>query len=219
MQRKSTSKTKSKEIEILNLHISCDLQSLPALGKFRCNLSHNGQHSQQSVFVVDRLESNLLGLPAITALHLAVRTDALQLKSEGDVIQKKFQRVFQRLGTGEGEYHTKIRTDRCKAARNPYTKTYSLSPMIQSCRIAGQNGEGKVFSKLNANSAFWQIPLSQQSHLLTTFITPKGRYCFNTLPLGISSASEHFQRRMSKILAGLEGVLCQMDKALIFGKE
>ena len=35
-----------------------------------------------------------------------------------------------------------------------------------------------VFSKLDANSGFWQIPLEEESHLLTTFITPFGHYCF-----------------------------------------
>ena len=75
----------------------------------------------------------------------------------------------------------------------------------------------KLFSKLNANSGFWQIPLSPASRLLTTFITPSGRYCFNKLPFGISSTPEHFQKRMSKILAGLDGVVCQMDDVLVFG--
>ena len=37
------------------------------------------------------------------------------------------------------------------------------------------------FLKLDANSRFWQIPLSQSSRLLTTFITPTGCYCFNKL--------------------------------------
>ena len=32
------------------------------------------------------------------------------------------------------------------------------------------------FSKLDANSGFWQISLAEQSCLLTTFITPFGRY-------------------------------------------
>jgi len=74
-----------------------------------------------------------------------------------------------------------------------------------------------VFSKVDATSGFWQIPLSEDSRLLTTFITPYGRYCFNKLPFGISSAPELFQSRMNKILEGLEGVVCHMDDVLIYG--
>ena len=37
----------------------------------------------------------------------------------------------------------------------------------------------KVFSTLDANSGFWHIPLDRDSALLTTFITPFGRYCFH----------------------------------------
>ena len=49
---------------------------------------------------------------------------------------------------------------------------------------------GRYFSKLDANSGFWQINLAPESRLLTTFITPFGRFWFNRLPTGISSASE-----------------------------
>ena len=77
----------------------------------------------------------------------------------------------------------------------------------------------QVFSKLDANSGFWQIPLATKSHLLTTFITPFGRYCFNVLPFGITSAPELFQHRMSLLLQRLPGVVCMMDDVLIFGKD
>ena len=41
------------------------------------------------------------------------------------------------------------------------------------------------------------------SKLLTTFITPWGRYCYTHLPFGISSAPEHFQKSMQRILEDL----------------
>ena len=76
-----------------------------------------------------------------------------------------------------------------------------------------------VFSKLDANSGFWQIPLAEESKPLTTFITPMGRYYFNKLPFGISSAPELFQKRMKTILEGLEGTVCHMDDILVFGAD
>ena len=56
-------------------------------------------------------------------------------------------------------------------------------------------------------------------YLLTTFITPSRRYCFNKIPSGISSAPEHFQKRICQILTGLQGVLCLMDDVLVFGRD
>ena len=102
-----------------------------------------------------------------------------------------------------------------------------LKPLNQSVlrevhpllKVGETPAEAKVFSKLDTNRGFWQIPLSQSSRLLTTFITPMGRYCNNKLPFGISSAPEHFQCRMSEILEGLEGILCQMDDVAIIGKD
>lgn len=75
-----------------------------------------------------------------------------------------------------------------------------------------------IFSKLDANSGFWQIGLSPESAKLTTFVTPFGRFCFNCLPFGISSALEHFQKGISQVLEGTGGALCQMDDILVYDK-
>ena len=74
----------------------------------------------------------------------------------------------------------------------------------------------KVVSLLDAASGFWQIPLDRESAKLTTFITPFGRYFFNRLPFGITSAPEIFQREMTELLKDQEGLAVYMDDILIY---
>ena len=85
-------------------------------------------------------------------------------------------------------------------------------------QVLAQLEGAKVFSKLDANIGFRQIELAPESAKLTTFISTFGRFCFKRLPLGITSAPEYFQKRMSSILAGLEGVVCLIDDILVFGQ-
>jgi hypothetical protein len=58
-------------------------------------------------------------------------------------------------------------------------------PKVDEILVQLDGPGAKVFSKLDANSGFWQIPLAEKSKLLTTFITHNGRYCFNKLPFSI----------------------------------
>ena len=99
--------------------------------------------------------------------------------------------------------------------RNVCRERYILPTVDESLT---KLSEGKVFSTLDANSGFWQVPMGTESRHLATFITPIGRFCFNRLPFGISSAPKHFQRRMSTILDSIFGVLCNVDDILVYGE-
>ena len=76
-----------------------------------------------------------------------------------------------------------------------------------------------LFSKLDAASGFFQLPLDEESSKLTTFITPLGRKAFLRLPMGISLAPECFQRKMEELLHDLPGVVSYMDDIVCFGDE
>ena len=75
----------------------------------------------------------------------------------------------------------------------------------------------KYYTSLDASRGYWQLPLSDESAKLTTFITHQGRYCFRRLPYGICNASEIFQRKMTELLETTSAVAYQ-DDIIVFGK-
>ena len=93
------------------------------------------------------------------------------------------------------------------------TTVYKM-PTIEeiTTRVAGAT----VFSKLDANHGYWQVPLDEESQLLT-FNTEFGRYCYKRMPFGIKSAQEVFQKRMSQSFGDLEGVETDVDDILVWG--
>lgn len=89
------------------------------------------------------------------------------------------------------------------------------TPEDVTVKLAGAT----VFSTLDASSGFWQILLDHSSLLLTTFITPRGRFCFQRLPFGIMSAPEIIQREMARLLEGNKGCVVVMDDILVYGRD
>ena len=63
-----------------------------------------------------------------------------------------------------------------------------IHPMPSADENLAKLGDSKIFSKLDANSGFWQIPLDDESKLLTTLVPPFGRFCFNRIPFNLVSA-------------------------------
>lgn len=82
-------------------------------------------------------------------------------------------------------------------------------------RLAGST----IFTKLDATSAFFQLPLDPGSAKLTTFITPCGRYFYKRLPQGITSAPEIFQKTLENLLEEhRDTTICFFDDILVHSK-
>ena len=75
--------------------------------------------------------------------------------------------------------------------------------------------KSQVFTHLDARSRYGQIPLDEESSLLTTFITSVGRFKFKRLPFVVSCASKIFQWKMTELLRDISGVEIYQDDILV----
>ena len=66
-----------------------------------------------------------------------------------------------------------------------------------------QESSAKYFTVFDALKGYHQCPLDEESQKLTTFIMPFGRYMYWQAPYGISSISEHYNRRMDEAFQGI----------------
>jgi len=87
----------------------------------------------------------------------------------------------------------------------------SLTPAQAVAEIAAN--DARIFTVLKG---YHQCPLDKDSQELTTFITPFGRYNYLCAPYGISSISEHYNRRMTEAFAGLSGFRRIVDDVVIY---
>ena len=75
-----------------------------------------------------------------------------------------------------------------------------------------------IFSVLDLNSAYFQIPLTPSSRRVTAFCTPFGLYEFNKLPMGISVGSQGLSRVIDELFADLKGkfVFNYLDDLIVY---
>ena len=71
-------------------------QSLHVLGQITTPITHGKLSTVQTIFVVRGLKSNLLGLPAITALRLLSRVESVD--KDLSEVHQQFQGMFEGLG-------------------------------------------------------------------------------------------------------------------------
>lgn len=76
----------------------------------------------------------------------------------------------------------------------------------------------KIFSRLDANAGFHQLKLHKDSHPLTTFLTPFGRYMYTRLPFGVNCASDYFSKEFSDLLSDIPNIIIHIDDILIYSK-
>ena len=111
-------------------------QPLEVLGTFEGHFNHRGRISQQMIYVVKGLQTNLLGLPAIAALQLVARIHGMQTKT--DILQQ-FPKVFKGLGNLGEPFDIKLKPDaQPSALSTPHNIALPLRPKVAN--VFGQDG-------------------------------------------------------------------------------
>jgi len=95
--------------------------------------------------------------------------------------------------------------------------TYPLPRMDDCIEFLG---EASVFSMLDCNSGYWQIPVAVEDQDKTTFTCHEGTYKYIRLPFGLTNAPATFQRAIDMILSGVKWKTCQfyLDDVIVFSR-
>ena len=56
----------------------------------------------------------------------------------------------------------------------------------------------EILSFLDAYSGYHQIMMKESDQLATSFITPYGSYCYETMPIGLKNVGATYQRCMQQ---------------------
>ena len=95
--------------------------------------------------------------------------------------------------------------------------TYPI-PHAQDCldAVAG----AILFLTMDITAAYHQIPVAKEDIAKTAFITKYGLYEFKTMPFGLQTAPQTYQRLMELALSGLQWTTCliYINDVIVYGK-
>ena len=91
-------------------------------------------------------------------------------------------------------------------------------PHTQDCldAVAGTT----LFLTKDITGPYHQIPVAKEDILETAFITKYGLYELKTMPFGLKTAPQTYQRLMELALSGLQGTACliYLNDVIVYGK-
>ena len=81
-------------------------------------------------------------------------------------------------------------------------------------------GDAAVFTTLDCNSSYWQIPVAPEDRDKTTFTTHMGTFRHLRMPIGLRGAPATFQRALDIILSRVRWQIClvYLDDVIVFSR-
>ncbi|KZR95537.1 Uncharacterized protein APZ42_010701, partial [Daphnia magna] len=104
----------------------------------------------------------------------------------------------------------------------PSSKCYfgkgCVDPLPRIEETLSRMGNACIFSTMDLESGYWQVPMHEEHKAKTAFVTPDGLYQFLVMPFGLASAPGTIQRMMDLVLSGLRWTIClvYLDDIIIY---
>ena len=96
----------------------------------------------------------------------------------------------------------------------------SSVPLPVIYEILDTLGNSKYFSTVDCVSRFLQAPVKPEDQANTAFTTGEGHFQYKRMPFGLKGAPTTFQRLMTIVLSGIQGIKClvYLDDVVVFGE-
>ena len=116
---------------------------------------------------------------------------------------------------GDGSYRPcgdyRLLNQRTKPDRYPLPRMSDILSAVSNC---------KIFSTIDLEKAYHQIPIHEEDKHKTAIITQFGLYEYNFMPFGLKNASQTFQRYIDQILRPFRAfALSYIDDIIIFSPD
>jgi len=92
-------------------------------------------------------------------------------------------------------------------------------PLPAVADFSAQLAGSAVFSKLDLQKGYYQIPMHPADMKKTAIVTPFGLFKFLRLPFGLRNAAQTFQRLMDRIFGDLPFCFVYLDDILVFSPD
>ena len=98
------------------------------------------------------------------------------------------------------------------------TDAYPIPLVWENVQMAAHH---QLYTCIDCNWGFWNVPLEEESKAYTAITTHKGSFEFQVVPFGIKNSPGEYQRAMDLIFGDLycKGVLCYIDDITIYADE
>jgi hypothetical protein len=93
-------------------------------------------------------------------------------------------------------------------------------PLPVITEILDTLGKSKYFSTIDCANGFLQVPVRPEDQPKTAFSTRKRHFQYKRMPFGLKGAPATFQRLMTTVLSGIQGIKClvYLDDVVVFAE-